>query len=50
MGGARGRQASIKPTENTDEAAAGQVRALVQRLPEPKDMPIFVFDAGYEIR
>ena len=38
----------VKPTENTDEVAAEQVRALVQRLPEPKDMPIFVFDAGYD--
>src|SRR3954466_7147425 len=25
----------VKPTENTDEAAAEQVRALVQQLPEP---------------
>ena len=40
----------VKPTENTDETAAEQVRALVQRLPEPEAMPIFVFDAGYTIR
>jgi hypothetical protein len=38
----------VKPTENTDETAAEQVRALVQRLPEPEAMPIFVFDAGYD--
>jgi len=37
-----------KPAQDTDEAATEQVRALVQRLPEPKDMPIFVFDAGYD--
>src|SRR5215210_2292053 len=38
----------VKPTENTDEAAAAQVRALVHRLPEPEALPIFVFDAGYD--
>jgi hypothetical protein len=38
----------VKPTENTDEAAAEQVRALVQQLPEPEALPIFVFDAGYD--
>jgi DDE superfamily endonuclease len=38
----------VKPTQNTDEAAAAQVRALVHRLPEPEALPIFVFDAGYD--
>jgi hypothetical protein len=38
----------VRPAENTDEAAAEQVRALVQRLPEPEALPIFVFDAGYD--
>jgi hypothetical protein len=38
----------VKPAENTDEVAAAQVRALVQRLPEPEALPIFVFDAGYD--
>ena len=38
----------VKPTENTDEAAAAQVRALVHRLPEPEALPIFAFDAGYD--
>jgi hypothetical protein len=38
----------VKPTENTDEVAAGQVRALVHRIPGPGVAPIFVFDAGYD--
>jgi DDE superfamily endonuclease len=38
----------VKPTQNTGEVAAEQVRALVQRLPESKALPIFVFDAGYD--
>ena len=41
----------VKPTQNTDEAAAAQVRALVQRLSEPEAVPIFVFvDAFSTIR
>jgi hypothetical protein len=38
----------VKPAQDTDETAAEQVRALVERLPEPKALPIFVFDAGYD--
>jgi DDE superfamily endonuclease len=38
----------VRPVEDTDEVATEQVRALVQRLPEPKAAPIFVFDAGYD--
>jgi len=38
----------VKPVEDTDEVATEQVRALVERLPEPKTVPIFVFDAGYD--
>jgi hypothetical protein len=38
----------VRPTQDTDEAAAAQVRALLGRLPEPEAMPIFVFDAGYD--
>jgi hypothetical protein len=38
----------VKPVEDTDEVATEQVRALVERLPEPKAVPIFVFDAGYD--
>jgi hypothetical protein len=38
----------VKPTENTDEAAVEQARALLERLPGPAVSPIFVFDAGYD--
>ncbi|MDQ5827825.1 MAG: transposase [Chloroflexota bacterium] len=38
----------VRPTQDTDEVAAEQVRALVERLPEPEAVPIFVFDAGYD--
>jgi len=38
----------VRPTQDTDEAAAEQVRALVRRLREPEALPIFVFDAGYD--
>jgi hypothetical protein len=38
----------VRPTQDTDEAATEQVRALVERLPEPKGAPVFVFDAGYD--
>jgi hypothetical protein len=38
----------VKPAQDTNEVATEQVRALVQRLPEPKTVPIFVFDAGFD--
>jgi DDE superfamily endonuclease len=38
----------VRPAQDTDEAATEQVRALVERLPEPDTTPIFVFDAGYD--
>jgi hypothetical protein len=38
----------VKPAEDANEVATGQVRALVQRLPESEAVPIFVFDAGYD--
>jgi hypothetical protein len=38
----------VKPVQDADEAATEQVRALVERLPEPEAVPIFVFDAGYD--
>jgi hypothetical protein len=38
----------VRPAQDTDMAATEQVRALVKRLPELKDVPIFVFDAGYD--
>jgi hypothetical protein len=40
----------VRPRQHTDEVAAEQVRALVQRLPEPEALPIFVFDAFSTIR
>jgi len=38
----------VGPTQDTDEVAAEQVRVLVEGLPEPEAVPIFVFDAGYD--
>jgi hypothetical protein len=38
----------VKPAEDANEVAPGQVRALAQRLPEPETGPICVFDAGYD--
>ena len=38
----------VKPAEDANEVATGQVRALVRRLPESEAVPIFVFDAGYD--
>ena len=39
----------VKPAEDTDEAGAEQIRALMGQLPEPETVPIFVFDAGYDL-
>jgi hypothetical protein len=40
----------VRPAENTNEVAAGQVGALLDRLPEGGEgvVPLFVFDAGYD--
>ncbi len=42
----------IPPEENANDAAAGQIRALVSRLvrrePGSGEAPLFVFDAGYD--
>ena len=40
----------VRPAEDTDEAAAEQMRALMGQLPEPETVPIFVFDAFSTIR
>jgi hypothetical protein len=40
----------LRPTQDTDEVAAEQVQVLVERLPEPEALPIFVFDAFSTIR
>jgi DDE superfamily endonuclease len=36
------------PTSDTTSATIDQVRALVGRLPHDGDIPLFVFDAGYD--
>lgn len=38
----------IPPTANTTNATIGQVRRLVELLPADADVPMFVFDAGYD--
>ena len=38
----------VQPTENANAAAAGQLAALLDRLPASAAPPLFVFDAGYD--
>jgi hypothetical protein len=38
----------IPPTTDTTEATIDQVRHLVKRLGDDRDVPMFVFDAGYD--
>jgi hypothetical protein len=38
----------LHPLDDTDQTAAGQIRALVGRLDAGARMPLFVFDAGYD--
>ena len=38
----------LHPTDDTDQTAAGQVRALLGRLDADGPMPLFVFDGGYD--
>jgi hypothetical protein len=38
----------LPPLEDTDQTAAGQIRALVGRLDADGRMPLFVFDGGYD--
>jgi hypothetical protein len=38
----------LHPLEDTDQTAAGQIRALLGRLGADRPMPLFVFDAGYD--
>jgi hypothetical protein len=38
----------LHPLEDTDQTAAAQIRALLQRLPASEAVPLFVFDAGYD--
>ncbi|HEY7606968.1 MAG TPA: NF041680 family putative transposase [Actinomycetes bacterium] len=38
----------LHPLEDTDQTAAAQIRALLQRLPASQALPLFVFDGGYD--
>jgi hypothetical protein len=38
----------LHPLDDTDQTAAGQIRALVGRLDASGRMPLFVFDGGYD--
>jgi hypothetical protein len=38
----------LHPLEDTDQTAAAQIRALLQRLPASEAVPLFVFDGGYD--
>jgi hypothetical protein len=38
----------LQPLDDTDQTAAGQVRALLARLPAGGPVPLVVFDAGYD--
>ena len=38
----------LHPLDDTDQTAAGQIRALVGRLDAGARMPLFVFDGGYD--
>ncbi len=38
----------IRPEEDASDVAAGQIAALIQKLPERGLAPLFVFDAGYD--
>jgi hypothetical protein len=40
--------ARLHPLEDTDQTAAVQVRALLERLPAGGPVPLFVFDGGYD--
>jgi hypothetical protein len=40
--------ARLHPTDNHNQAAVTQIRALVARLPARGQLPLFVFDAGYD--
>jgi hypothetical protein len=38
----------LHPLEDTDQTAAAQIRALLERLPTSEAPPLFVFDGGYD--
>lgn len=38
----------IKPSKNVTDATVAQIRRLVELLPDDREVPLFVFDAGYD--
>jgi hypothetical protein len=40
--------ARLHPLDDTDQTAAAQIHALLERLPAGEAMPLVVFDAGYD--
>jgi hypothetical protein len=38
----------LHPHDNHNQVAAAQIRALLDRLPASRQVPLFVFDAGYD--
>jgi len=38
----------LHPLDDTDQTAAAQIHALLERLPAGGAVPLFVFDAGYD--
>ncbi len=38
----------VRPAQDANVVAAGQVKGLVGRLEEAQAVPLFVFDAGYD--
>ncbi len=38
----------VEPEQDTGKVAAEQERALLSRLPDRNNAPLFVFDAGYD--
>ncbi|HLV97236.1 MAG TPA: NF041680 family putative transposase [Ktedonobacterales bacterium] len=38
----------LEPTDNVQQMAANQIRALLQRRAHDAELPVFVFDAGYD--
>ena len=38
----------LHPLDDTDQTAAGQIRALLARLPASQAVPLFVVDGGYD--
>jgi hypothetical protein len=39
----------VRPDEDTGDVAAEQVNELLRRLPDEASVPLFVFDAGYDL-